>query len=227
MIKAKILNITQMAHALKPIMEVSENTKFYLKPGERANSNPSHYWITLAPNNKGTYRQGKIILKHSKENYFKIGLHVEKGVSKEIEKDSQKIINKDWAWWHLMESLQNGHFAKAIADINIPDIKIIVDGHIYDDAENRPDEVITINYKGSSFFCDNIKIHNKGLYQISSGQKINNWDWLVKGSSHADAQWWWTDFYILCDFTPSNDLDAWDARKIWLSYLNKLSEWIR
>lgn len=212
-------NIISTNTASNNIMKELKNTgydNFTRRPWNRFNHENTLWW--LVPSKEWpSYKYGKIaILKEKGKEDFRIGLHVEKGLSSlagqmlPTSVAEKLCIQSDWVWNNVLEDVKSGKFERDLMSIsqtiNRP-LEIVIEASPWQDKDSNVEDVedleldhaISFNFSGGNLEC--IIEDTKG--ELSRYKHINSTLGLAEIFDAKDMEWFWIDLYILVDLENS------------------------
>ncbi|NMA85361.1 MAG: hypothetical protein GX962_16030 [Epulopiscium sp.] len=178
-------------------------------------------WWLVPSKEWPAYKYGKIAIYREKDKY-RIGLHVEKGITKFVAdalsipiKDHEKVvIRDDWKWNGFLRDVKSGKLQKVlnkITDEMNKSLKIIIQLSDYNGPDSKIVEFeglelgnsITFDFFNSELKC--IKEQTKG--DMNNYTNINTISELAEVFEDDKNQWYWIDVYILFEVDENEVLD--------------------
>jgi len=181
----------------------------------------------------------------SKPGNILIGFYIEKGLGPEVKsvyptaKGARMIMQKDWAWFHLMSDFKKGHFFEQISTITD---QLPVYPHLKIDGGNPKDPS---DFENRDSTWDEFLFEwdrSDQLRPISLSKKSGLLDQLAEVRTVEQVAlmlhdltanpWIWIDFYLALEFeirslkSDSHDTHTWTADDFWVRFLNPLSNWL-
>lgn len=191
--------------------------KFTLRPWNQYKPDNTLWWL-VPTKNWPAYRHGKIaIYKTKQSNQFKVGFHLEKGLSDTAgqmlpPRSVDKLcIKPDWIWNTFVNDIKTGKFAEILAQIAKSlnkKIEIIIQASAIKDKESsvasfedlKTENIIKFIYDGVSLEWNKDAI--KGEMRTFAG--INTIERFLDIFQDRDMEWFWIDFFAVVEI-PNSD----------------------
>ena len=221
--------------------------KLTKRPWNRFNPDMTSWWIV--PGSKiPHFRHGKFYFNWGDKKHTSLltGLYIEKGLDEKIstvystKKAKNFIMTPNWCWLNFIETLKNGYFFEILKNNCPPSLPIefIIDGgYVAEPTKFDPYQEKTLGWDQYIF-----RWHPESdvFSMISSDRKsyilkmhhINTINDFIKSiTEYSENEWLWLNIHIAVrlQINPSSEENkiTWSDAKIWNSFLEPLSEWIK
>lgn len=210
-------NARELAVMINESLKTKEQ-HYTLRPFNRFNTERSMWWIVPSIDYPA-YRFGKFFVDEV-GGKFEVGLHIEKGLTQSIERNSQLMLDDTWAWHVFVDALATGEIGYRLAMIqksvgNNIEIAIHVDiPKLIEAGDERGKRIVELK---QGQWWDEPRKEYTNLKTLL--------DWI---SSIEGIGWHWVDVFVtftLAKFAETEQ-DAWSGYDIVRRLFEPLEEWV-